>query len=240
MKFYRPRQDTSPRYTGKLNARHPWGLPGVEPCPTCRTGGGIGGLEYPCVDLSGLPHHELKKLSAPWPVPREELSRLRDLVRPLAPRSAVLEPGTKFGPLTGSGSGHFGQLFMPDPWSLYARREALERLQGATIHGLHGCPLNVRFRGKHPPELMELQMEVHGQFHPDCLPPHRTPPCPTCGNDFLKLPERPILAIESLPTSLDVFRLAAWATLIIVTERLVDTVLHLELDGLMFQELEAR
>jgi uncharacterized double-CXXCG motif protein len=87
---------------------------------------------------------------------------------------------------------------------------------------------------------MELQMEVHGQFHPDCLPPHRTPPCPTCGNDFLKLPERPILAIESLPTSLDVFRLAAWATLIIVTERLVDTVLHLELDGLMFQELEAR
>lgn len=240
MKFYRPRQDSSPRYTGQLNARHPWGLPGVEPCPTCRTGGGVGGLEYPCVDLSGLPPHELKKLSDSWPVPREELARLRELVRPLAPRAAVLEPGTRFGPLTGSGSGHFGQLFMQDPWSLYARREALERLQEAGIRGLQGCPLHVRFRVKRPPELMELQMELHGQFHPDCLPAERKPPCPTCGNDFLKLPERPILAIESLPTTRDVFRLASWSTLIIVTERLVEAVRHLELDGLSFQEMEVR
>jgi uncharacterized double-CXXCG motif protein len=240
MKFYRPRRDPSPRYTGELNARHPWGLPGVEPCPTCRTGGGLGGLEYPCVDLSGLPHHELKKLSDSWPVPREELSRLRELVRPLAPRDAVLEPGARFGPLTGSGSGYFGQLFMQDPWSLYARREALERLRQAGILGLQGCPLHVRFRVKRPPELLELQLELHGRFHPDCLPADRKPPCPTCGNDFLKLPEHPILALESLPKSLDVFRLAQWSTLIIATERLVDTVRRLELDGLIFQELEAR
>jgi uncharacterized double-CXXCG motif protein len=105
-------------------------LPG---CPTCRTGGGVAGHEYPCVDLSGLPPNELEKLSDSWPVPREEFSRLRELVRPLAPRDAVLEPGTRFGPLTGSGSGHFGQLFMQDPWSLYVSREALERLKAAGI-----------------------------------------------------------------------------------------------------------
>ncbi|MDC0712676.1 double-CXXCG motif protein [Stigmatella sp. ncwal1] len=240
MKFYRSWREPSPRYTGHLNAKHPWGLPGVEPCPTCRTGGGVGGLEYPCVDLSGLPLPERKKLSDPWPVSHEEFSRLRELVRPLAPRGAVLEPGTRFGPLVGSGSGYFGQLFMQDPWSIYARREALERLREAGAQGLQGCPLNVRFRANRPPELVELQLELHGRFHPDCLPAERKSPCPTCGNDFLKLPEHLILATESLPTLVDVFRLAAWPTLIIVTERWVNAVRHLELDGLIFQELEAR
>ncbi|WP_075009343.1 double-CXXCG motif protein [Stigmatella aurantiaca] len=240
MNFYRPLRDPSPRYTGALNAQHPWGLPGVEPCPSCRTGGGVGGLEYPCVDLSSLPLAERKRLSDPWPVPREEFSRLRERVRPLAPPGALLEPGTRFGPLEGTGSGHFGQLFMQDPWSLYARREAFERLQEAGIRGLRGGPLDVRFRGSRPPELLELQLEVQGQFHPACLPADPRPPCATCGNDFLKLPEQPILARESLPTSLDVFRLAAWPTLIIVTGNWVDAVQRLALDGLSFQTWETR
>lgn len=240
MKFYRLRPDPSPRYTGNLNADYPWGLPGVEPCPTCRTGGGVGGLEYPCVDLSNLPPHELKKLSDPWPVPREEFSRLREFVRPLAPRDAILKPGTTFGPLTGSGSGYFGQLFMQDPWRLYARREALERLQEAGIEGLQGCPLNVRFRVKRPPELLEVQLQHHGRLHPDCLPADRKPPCPTCGNDFLKLPEHHFFAVESMPESVDVFRLAEWSVLIIATERFMDAVQRLELDGLIFQEMEVR
>lgn len=239
MKFYRLKQAPSPRYTGDLYAKHKWGLPGVEPCPTCRTGGGVTGLEYPGVDLSGLPARELKKLSNPWPVPFEEFSRLRDLVRPLAPPWAVLEPGTRLGPLTGTGSGHFGQLFMPEPWSLYVRREALERLKEAGVQGLHGCPLDVRFRMKRPPELLEVQPEIYGQFHPDCLPPDLKP-CPTCGNDRLTLPAQPILAAHSLPESLDVFRLAQWWTLIIVSERFRDAVQRLELDGAVFQELQVR
>ncbi|WP_224242065.1 SitI6 family double-CXXCG motif immunity protein [Hyalangium gracile] len=240
MKFYGLQQDPSPHYTGKLNADHPWGLPGVEPCPTCRTGGGLIGLDHPCVDLSGLPPQELKKLSDPWPVPREEFARLRELVRPLAPPDAVLEPGATFGPLAGSGSGHFGQLFMQYPWALHARREALARLQEAGIRGLQGCPINVRFRVKRPPELLEVQLQHHGQLHPDCKPAAPKPPCPTCGNDFLKLPEHPILAIESLPGALDVFRLAEWALLIIATERFVETVQRLQLDGVIFQEMEVR
>jgi uncharacterized double-CXXCG motif protein len=129
---------------------------------------------------------------------------------------------------------------MQDPWSLYARREALEQLREAGLRGLQGCPLNVRFRAKRSPELLELQLELHGRFHPDCLPADPPPPCPTCGNDFLKLPDHPLLALESLPTSLDVFRLAQWSTLILVTERMVDAVQRLKLDGLIFQELEAR
>jgi len=39
---------------------------------------------------------------------------------------------------------------------------------------------------------------------------------------------------------LDVFRFADWSTLIIASERMVDAVTRLELDGVVFRELETR
>ena len=240
MRFYEADTDTALNYTGGLDGVHRWGLPGVQPCPTCRAGGGSPSLAYPGVDLSRLPENELKKLSNPWPVPREEISRLTALVQPHTPPWAVLRPGAQFGPLTGSGSGRFGQLFMQSSWSLYLRREALEQLQAAGIRGLQGCPVDVRFRGKNPPELLELQLELHGRFHPSCLPADRKPPCPTCGNDRLKLPTPIVLDAASLPEDVDVFRMADAWTVILVTERFVDAVTRLELDGVTFRELETR
>ena len=198
------------------------------------------GLLYPCTDLSSLPPQELEKLSTPRPVPREEIHRLAELVRPFAPSWALLKPGAKFGPLTGTGAGRFGQLFMQSPWTLYLRREALEQLRAAGVRGLQGCPIDVRVRGKNPPELLELQLELHGRFHPACLPADRKPPCPTCGNDRLKLPDPIILDAASLPEDVDVFRMADAWTVILVTERFVDAVTRLELDGVAFRELETR
>jgi uncharacterized double-CXXCG motif protein len=240
MRFYEFTEDKSPRYTGDLsNAAHPWGLPGRR-CPDCALTGGPAGLHYPCVDLSGLPTKELKKLSDSWPVPFEEFERLRERVLPLVPVDAVLKPGTRFGPLTGTGRGHFGSLFMQNPWSLFVQREALERLQGTGLLGLQGCPLAVRFRTRHAPELRELQLRVQGRLHPDCLPPDRPPPCPTCDRVSLRLPATYWLDASSLPEDIDVFRLSDWPTLIIATERMVETVKRLELDGVVFRELEAR
>jgi uncharacterized double-CXXCG motif protein len=241
MKCYRIDADPASRYTGNLgNAAHKWGLPGVEPCSRCGTGGGWAGIQYPCVDLSGLPAAELRRLSDAWPVPFEEFARLRELVRPFAPKGAVLEPGTRLGPLTGTGSGSFGSIHMPD-WTLFIRCEALARLRDAGVRGLQGCPLEVRFRGKNPPELLELQLELHGRLHPGCLSPRREPPCPVCGAEGpASIPETYWLSAESLPAHLDVFRLVDFPTLLIATERLVDAVRRLELDGVTFQELDAR
>jgi uncharacterized double-CXXCG motif protein len=241
MKFYRLREDMAPEYTGNLNARRKWMLPGIELCAVCGLGARTSAAQYPCVDLSHLPEEEQKKLADPWPVPFEEFDRLRALVRPLAPPGAELESGTEFGPLTGTATGRFGQLFMQNPWTLTMRREALERLRAAGLRGLQGCPMDVRFRQKNAPELLELQLEPHGRFHPDCLPAEREPPCPACGCDKgYGLPRPPILAASSLPGELDVFRLADWSTVIIASERLADTVRRLELDGVVFQEVETR
>jgi len=196
--------------------------------------------QYPCVDLSGLPPEELKKLSSAWPVPREEFIRRRELVRPLAPPGAVLKPGAKFGPLRGTGLGHFGQLIMQNPWSLCMRREALERLQDAGVRGLRGCPTQVRFRTRHAPELRDIQLESHGQLHPGCIPP-REPPCPTCGADkgFVR-PDPYWLDAASLPEHVDIFRLGESSGSIIASERLMDAVRRLDLEGVIFKALEAR
>ncbi|HEX8701045.1 MAG TPA: double-CXXCG motif protein [Myxococcaceae bacterium] len=240
MRFYEVTEDRAPPYTGDLsNTAHKWGLPGRE-CPSCDLTGGAAGLQYPCVDLSGLPAAELEKLSDSWPVAFEEFQRLLELVRPFAPKDAQLEPGTRFGPLTGTGSGHFGQLFMQNAWSLFARRETLERLQATGLRGLQGCPVDVRFRVKRPPELLELQLVAQGRLHPNCLPPDRQPPCSRCGSTALSLPRTYWLDAASLPMHLDVFRLTDWPTLIFATERMVDAVKRLELDGVLFREVEAR
>lgn len=240
MNFYELKEDKAPRYTGDLsNATHPWGLPGMH-CPSCDSPGGWGGLQYPCVDLSGLPAEELKKLSDSWPVPMEEFERLRELVRPLAPEDAQLRPGTRFGPLTGTGRGLFGPLFMQNPWSLFVQREALERLQGVGLRGLQGCPVNVRFRQKRAPELWELQLLTQGRLHPDCIPSHEEPSCPTCGGHGPGLPKTYWLDAASLPEHVDIFRLTDWPTLIFATERFVEAVRHLELDGVLFHPVAAR
>lgn len=241
MKFYEANEDTSLGYTGHLDdAIHKWSLPGALPCPTCGVGGGLGGLQYPCVDLSSLPAHELKKLTKPWPVSAEELSRLTELVRPFIPPWAILKPCARFGPITGKGASHFGQLFMQNPWTLLARGRAFEQLQAAGIRGLQGCPIQVKFRGKDAPELLELQLRLHGRLHPACIPPNRKPPCPTCGKQ-LGPPPRPIIVdAASLPEDLDVFRMEEIPGIILVTERFVQAVQSLRLDGVTFRELETR
>lgn len=241
MTFFEVVQDTSQRYTGNLsNAAHRWGLPGVVPCDTCGAGGGVMGLQYPCVDLSPLPPEERERLSAAWPVPFPEFSRLRELVRPLSPADARMEPGTRLGPLTGTGSGTFGPLFMQNPWSLFIRRDALEPLLNAGVRGLVACPVEVRFRAKPAPELLEFQLELHGRFHASCLPQDLEPPCPVCGDEKLTRPDSIILDGTSLPGHLDLFRLAQGWTLIVASERLVEAARQLELDGVVFRELQVR
>ncbi|WP_257455291.1 SitI6 family double-CXXCG motif immunity protein [Archangium lipolyticum] len=241
MKFYALTRDPSPRNTGNLNASHAWKLPGVEPCPACHLQPEMHTFaQYPCVDLSGLPPEELKKLSSAWPVPHEEFIRRRELVRPLAPPGAVLQPGAVFGPLQGTGLGYFGQLFMQNAMSLCMRREALERLQDAGIRGLRGCPTQVRFRTKQAPELRDIQLESHGQLHPGCLPPEQ-PRCPVCNVDKgFMLPDPYWLDATRIPEHVDIFRLGEVSGIIVANERLVDAVHRLELDGVVFQEVEAR
>jgi uncharacterized double-CXXCG motif protein len=222
---------------GSFDAWHPWRLPGVS-CPTCGATWSDVGHYYPSIDLSHLA--ERKDFVKARPEAFAEFARLRELVRPLAPPHAELPPGTGFGPVTGSASGKFGPLAWVGELKLLVRREALERLQAEGVRGLLACPTALRFRRKDPPELLELQVEPRGWLHPDCIPPEVPPPCPTCRRHAFRRPDEPLLDAASLPTDRDLFRVGNYASMVIGTERFMEAVRRLDLDGVTFHELPTR
>jgi len=238
-RYFWAREDraAAAKYGGNFNAWHELGLPGVR-CPTCGATWSDVGHYYPSIDLSQLA--ERKEFVKARPEPFSEFARLRELVRPLAPPNAELPPGTGFGPVTGSASGSFGPLSWVGELKLLVRRDALERLQAEGVRGLLACPTALRFRRKDAPELLELQIEPRGRLHPDCIPPEVPPPCPTCGRHAFRRPDEPILDAASLPVDLDLFRVGNYASMVIGTERFMEAVRRLELDGITFHELPTR
>lgn len=239
MRFYwlRPVEPSRSRFTGEYSAARKWYLPGVH-CSGCNASWGDDSAAYPCVDLSGLKEQGL--FSARLEEDFVEFERLCALLRPLLPAGVLPRPGTALGPLVGSARGSFGQLVMQYAWALLIRREALEQLQAEGLRGLKGCGTQLRFRQKSAPELLELQVEPRGLLHADCLPPQLGPACAKCGHLGLTLPEQPLLELASLPEDQDLFRLANACTMLIGTERWVDTVQRLGLEEVEFRELPAR
>lgn len=171
MKFYELEPVPEPRFSGQYKTERRWGLPGIH-CPPCDETWSDIAFAYPCVGLSVLEGHG--DFSARVEEDFAQFERLCTRVRPLVPPGAPLWPGTDFGPLVGSASGNFGQLFMQYAWALLIRREALEQLQAEGMRGLLGCRTELRFRQKSAPELMELQLEPPRQRHPP-QPPRPVP-----------------------------------------------------------------
>jgi uncharacterized double-CXXCG motif protein len=236
MRFYWLRADTRTPHTGEVDAAPRWHLPGVR-CSACGATWADAAAAYPCVDISSNPQRA--ELEKPRPEPSAEFERLRELIRPLIPRGALLPPGTGLGPAVGTARGSFGAFCFDTPWALFIRREALDALRQADLRGLQAARAELRFRQKNPPELWELQFESHGLLHPDCLPPDRAAPCPRCGRDAFTRPEEPVLDLASLPEHLDLLRLAHCSTLLIVTERFAHAVRRLGLGGIELRELPA-
>ncbi|AFE03210.1 hypothetical protein COCOR_00011 [Corallococcus coralloides DSM 2259] len=226
------------RYSGDFDAAHRWGLPGLKDCPGCGLTWSGSGRQYPAVNLSLIPEHW--EFEEPRAEPFHELVRLRELVRPLVPPDASLPPGTSFGPLTGTASGQFGPFTWQGTSLMLIRRDALDGLQAAGIRGLLGCKTELRFRQKTPPDILELQIEPRGLLHRDCLPPDLAPPCPTCGHQYFRRPDDPILDGASLPTDRDLFRLDNFSTMIIGTGRFKDAVEQCGWTGISFRELPVR
>ena len=235
MRYFRIREDKALGYTGFVNAAPKWGLPGVDTCPACKATWANTTIAYPSVDLTPLA--ALADFEKARAEPIEEYERMRELVRPLLPPGAVVEPGSCFGPLVGKAQGSFGQFVSNYSDVLLVRREALERLQAEGLRGLKGCRMEVRFRQRNSPELLELELLPVGRLHPKCLPPDLQPPCPRCGRQGLSMPKEPVLDAATLPPDLDLFRLVRMSSVVVCTERFAEACQRLGLDGIVFLPL---
>ncbi|MGZ3457457.1 MAG: SitI6 family double-CXXCG motif immunity protein [Archangium sp.] len=230
MQYFVIKEDKAAGYTGFVDAAPKWALPGILNCPGCEgTWSSI--LAYPSVDLT--PVAALADFEKARPEPIEEYERLRELVRPLLPSGALLEPGTAFGPSFGKAQGRFGSFVMNYSWVLLVQREALEKLQAEGLRGLKGCRMELRFRQRNAPELLELEILPVGRVHPDCLPPGHPPSCPRCGRLRVHKPKDLLLDARTLPADLDLFQLADYSV-VICTERFADACRRLGLDGVVF------
>jgi uncharacterized double-CXXCG motif protein len=238
MQYFVVEEDRSAGYTGYVDAAHKWGLPGLFNCPACKATWSGGSKAYPSVDLT--PVAALADFEEARAEPIEEYERLRELVMPLLPPEAVLEPGAAFGPLVGNARGRFGPFVMNYSFLLLVQREALEKLQAEGVRGLKGCRTELRFRQRNSPELLELEILPVGRAHPDCLPPNRKPPCSRCGRRGLTRPSALLLDASTIPGHLDLFRLEDFSTAIVCTERFVDACQRLGLDGVAFHPLASK
>nr|WP_227027024.1 double-CXXCG motif protein [Corallococcus soli] len=234
VKFFQLLPEEGPRFTGFLNGVHQWGLPGGL-CPVCEASPGGLGEAYPSVDLSGWSHrHELAEARQ---VPLEEYERLRDLLRPHTPPGALLLPDSEFGLLRAKASGRWGALHLPYAWLLVIQREALKRLREEAGIELSTSKMDLLFRGSSPPELLEVEVHPCGRLHDSCFLDGRERPCERCGRQGDILPDIPILDGSTLPVGQDLFRLVDFTTLIIATERFVEAVNRLGLEGVVFKEV---
>ena len=234
MKFFELLPAEGPRFSGFLNGAHRWGLPGGL-CPVCEASRGGLGEAYPSVDLSGWSHrHELAEARQ---VPLEEYERLRRLLRPQVPFDVPLLPGAEFGLYSGKATGKWGDLHLPYPWRLVIQREAMERLREEAGIELRTSEMDLHFRGKSVPELLEVEIHPHGRLHDSCFPGGRERPCERCGRQGDGLPDAPLLDRSALPAGQDLFRLADFTTVIIATERFAAAVARLGLEGVVFKEV---
>ena len=236
MRFYEVDQKND-QYRIGIHMGHRWGLPGIQ-CPVCGSAWSTAGLAFPCVDLSG--HPDAAKLATPrLEKDFDEFIRLRESVRPLVSAGMELIAGTDFGPAIGPAEGsHFGVLTMGFPWMMLARPEGVTAMQAEGVRGLIAGPTAFTWR-RDPQHVLELQIEPHGHVHPDCLPPDLKR-CGKCGWSSAPVPKPLVLDLASLPIDRDIFRLADFHTVIVVTERFVEACTRLGIEDLAFTELAGR
>jgi hypothetical protein len=85
-----------------------------------------------------------------------------------------------------------------------------------------------------------IDTPAHGRLHPDCFLPESPSRCPQCGRMGVRLPESLLLEADSLPERIELFRLTDFETTLVGTERFVEAVQRLGLDGANCHELPLR
>ncbi|WP_426732857.1 SitI6 family double-CXXCG motif immunity protein [Myxococcus faecalis] len=221
------------RWRWSLNAKRRWVLPGTE-CPHCHAGPALG-IDYPSVDLSGLPEERQyrKARFVPW----SEYAPLQDRVLPLLPAGAVPRSGMGMGPLVGTARGRPPPVAMDMPWRLFAQPEGVERLLAAGLRGITPIPTAVTAARDVPP-LLELELQSGGNFAPECGVAPPGAPCTVCG--VQRLAEAPKVwwldPVEN-SSSLDLFRFRWDPTVTVVSERFVEVLRSLGDTGIQIREV---
>jgi uncharacterized double-CXXCG motif protein len=211
MRFFALREPPH-RQGAEIDACHRWFVPGIV-CDICRRTWTTTGIAYPTLAIP----EDLDAVLPRRPVPRREFTRLVPALRERLGSGVPLPPGTELGPLVGTVTGSPARVHWQNPWTLLLSSAALAELTDAGIP-LRTVPAVLKGTPDDQP-LHEIEIRPHGYLR---TPGYWRPqglPCASCGYERLERPERVVLNAATLSGALDIFRIADFPTIVVVTER---------------------
>lgn len=236
MKIYEIREDQYRKKAGYIEAIHKWGLPGVI-CPVCKSTWSTIGLEYPTVDLNGFADETLYRKARTEPL--DEFLKLRQKIKNAFPKLTVLNPGTEFGALKGKAIGLMDGFVWRSWWTISLARTALEQLKGSSLLLPDSAKAELEFK-REESEIYELDLPLQGRLVNGIYDSSQLNYCVACGRDSISKPEKILIDNASIPNNIDIFRVSNFTTIILVTERFVETVNSLNIKGAVFEEVETK
>lgn len=215
----------------KIDARHPFGLPGVH-CDTCGLHWAKTGVQYPTVD--GAPFQD--RLGSPHPIPLSEFTALVDHVRSVLGRDVFLPPGTMFGAVQGTVYRRPSDVEWVAPWTLLLSSKALARLEPYGIV-LRNAATSLRQRDGTAcrKDLREVELEPAAGV---CRNSDAHGDCKACGYTNVTWPDQIAIHQSTIPAGLHLFRGRDLPALILASEEFAAAARALRLPNLAFVQVE--
>jgi uncharacterized double-CXXCG motif protein len=234
MKIYQIKEDSFSSEVGYIDAVHKWGLPGVD-CPVCNCIWSAVGLEYPSIDLSNFAGEKLYRQARP-----EKLDVFLDLRKKIAdafPELPLLDPGTEFGHSVGRAAGRLSGFVWRAWRTISLESDALQKLVNAPLNLPVAVKAELKFK-KDVQEVFEFDLPLKGELINGVYDGIQIKYCHACGRDSASKPEEILINRLSIPDDTDIFRVANFTTIILATERFVETVTNLNIKGAVFEEVK--
>lgn len=237
MRIFEIREDQFREKAPYIDAAHKWGLPGVQ-CPICNSSWSNVGLEYPSVDLTDFADEKLYRKARSEPL--SEFLKLRQKIAETFPQLTVLKPGAEFGPLVGKAAGReFDGFVWRAWWTICLEANALEKLKDSGLSLPNSVKAELKFR-KEEQKIFEFDLPLEGKLSNGVYNELQLKYCDACGRDSASKPDEILIEHSSLPTDIDIFRVSNFTTIILVTEKFVETVTNLGIKGAVFNEIKTK
>lgn len=236
MRLFKIGEDLSRTKAGYIDAVRKWELPGVI-CPVCKCTWGMGSLQYPSVNLTGIP--DARRYVEPWPVELEVFLKMRDEVWKSFPSLPDLTPGTSLGPSVGKPVGKLHGFVWGVLFATLLEASSLEKLKKTGLLLPASVKAELKFKGNKQ-EVFEFDLPLRGKLANPVYDGIQLDYCSACGRDSSTLPDEILIDAGSIPNDYDIFRVGNVTTIILVTERFVEAVTRLDIKGAVFEEVKTK
>ncbi|HEY0050409.1 MAG TPA: double-CXXCG motif protein, partial [Pyrinomonadaceae bacterium] len=142
-----------------------------------------------------------------------------------------------FGHSVGRAAGQLSGFVWRAWWTISLESNALQKLVNAPLNLPVAVKAELKFK-KDVQEVFEFDLPLKGELINGVYDGIQIKYCYACGRDSASKPEEILINRLSIPDDTDIFRVANFTTIILATERFVETVTNLNIKGAVFEEVK--